>query len=131
MSWKCPECEYYNEDYLRRCVCGHEIETEAVSDLENKMQSDDSSLSSPVKLNHRKALETQNLLDIVGLFIYKSIRNACVLAAIYIFVGIFFWERSLPFMLSSILKNIPFLLVAGIFITIFEMIELIMKKYFS
>ena len=45
MSWKCPECENNNEDYLRRCVCGHEDESGAVSDLEKKMQSDDSSFS--------------------------------------------------------------------------------------
>ena len=41
MSWKCPECENNNEDYLRRCVCGHDDE----SDLENKVQSDDNSFS--------------------------------------------------------------------------------------
>lgn len=28
MSWDCPKCGYSNRNYLKRCVCGYEIEFE-------------------------------------------------------------------------------------------------------
>jgi uncharacterized membrane protein YhaH (DUF805 family) len=31
MSWKCPECENSNEDYLARCVCGFDVESEKLN----------------------------------------------------------------------------------------------------
>lgn len=59
----------------------------------------------------------------IGLFISKTVINAGILAAIFTLAGIFFNNRSLPFMLSSVIKNIPFLLVLGVAITIFQMID--------
>ena len=29
MVWICPECSHENDDYIIRCVCGHEITNES------------------------------------------------------------------------------------------------------
>jgi hypothetical protein len=53
-----------------------------------------------------------------------AIRYSLILAAGYVIVGILFWDRSLPFMLDSIIKNIPFLAIAGVVLAVLEKLGL-------
>lgn len=56
-------------------------------------------------------------------FLINSLRNAGILALAFLGLGVFFWDRSVQFMISSLLKNIPFLLIGGAILEMFKYID--------